>query len=216
MKLKKTTIAAATLLAASLVAATAAASHSPRYGYGSGYYGPSAGHQAPYSYRGNRGYGYNQPHKKAYRYGRHGYGKGYRGYGPHWRPGHYGGYGYRNQAAPGYPMSGQYGAPAAASKAVPDTASAKAADTATAGGSDTRVRIANMSFGPTKIRIQAGDTVTWTNQDGMPHTVTANDGSFDSPTLNRNGEFSKTFAEPGVYAYYCKFHPSMRGEVEVI
>jgi plastocyanin len=75
-------------------------------------------------------------------------------------------------------------------------------------------RISNFSFsGP--VTIHVGDTVRWTNQDGTSHTVTADDGSFTSPSLGSQGTFSHTFNGPGTVNYHCAIHPSMQGTVTV-
>jgi plastocyanin len=58
--------------------------------------------------------------------------------------------------------------------------------------------------------------VTWTNSEGVPHTVTANDGSFGSSQLGAGDTFSHTFTEPGTYSYYCQLHPMMRATVVVV
>ena len=78
------------------------------------------------------------------------------------------------------------------------------------------VRIGGMRFQPATVKVTAGETVTWTNSDGMPHTVTAiSGGAFRSSRLSRAGSFSHTFDQPSTYEYYCELHPSMRGTVVV-
>jgi plastocyanin len=76
------------------------------------------------------------------------------------------------------------------------------------------VTIAGFSFDPQRVRVDAGDTVAWTNRDPVLHSVTADDGSFDrdvpSDTTTRI-----RFSGDGTIAYHCKYHPSMRGEVAV-
>ena len=47
------------------------------------------------------------------------------------------------------------------------------------------------------------------------HTVTADDGSFDSKSLASNATFSQTFAKAGTFAYHCAIHPGMKGTVTV-
>jgi len=66
----------------------------------------------------------------------------------------------------------------------------------------------NFSFQPMTITISAGDTVTWHNLDTATHTVTANDGSFDSGNVGGGGSFPHGFTQPGTYEYYCKIHGS--------
>jgi len=77
------------------------------------------------------------------------------------------------------------------------------------------VSIEDFYFEPADAAIQAGDTVTWTNEGARPHTVSADDGSFDSGTLQPGQSFSWTFEESGTVTYHCDIHPSMRGSVSV-
>ena len=79
----------------------------------------------------------------------------------------------------------------------------------------TPVAIAGFAFTPATLTITVGDTVTWTNGDGAPHTATAKDGSFDSGTLLRGASFSHTFTAAGSFSYVCKVHPSMTATVIV-
>lgn len=76
-----------------------------------------------------------------------------------------------------------------------------------------QVTITSFKFKPTPLTIAAGDTVTWTNQDTSPHTVTADDGSFDSGEFGKGETFSWTFETPGTTPYHCEVHPSMTGSV---
>ncbi len=75
------------------------------------------------------------------------------------------------------------------------------------------VNIENFAFSPSTIKIKAGETVTWVNNDNAPHTVTGNE--FDSGTLNKNQEYKHIFSQPGTYEYICNFHTSMKGTVIV-
>ncbi|MCL5962590.1 MAG: plastocyanin/azurin family copper-binding protein [Chloroflexi bacterium] len=75
--------------------------------------------------------------------------------------------------------------------------------------------ITSWGYGPATITIHVGDRITWTNTGSMPHTVTADDGSFDSGTLNNGGTWSYTFTSPGTYTYHCAPHPWMKGTVIV-
>jgi plastocyanin len=78
------------------------------------------------------------------------------------------------------------------------------------------VSIANFAFSPATITITVGTRVTWTNhQAGVEHTVTADDGSFDSGTLASGGSFSHVFSKAGTYPYHCAIHPFMTGKVIV-
>ena len=77
------------------------------------------------------------------------------------------------------------------------------------------VRIANLAFDPSTIAAPVAATVTWTNEDTLPHTVTAVDGRFDSGILDPGATFSWTFDAPGSFAYQCQLHPTMQGTVTV-
>lgn len=70
-------------------------------------------------------------------------------------------------------------------------------------------------FSPKEITVSVGDTVTWTNKDDVPHTVTAYDKSFDSKLFKGEESWSHTFTKPGRYEYYCSPHPWMKGVVIV-
>ncbi|MDF0593901.1 PQQ-dependent sugar dehydrogenase [Methanotrichaceae archaeon M04Ac] len=81
---------------------------------------------------------------------------------------------------------------------------------------DATVEIRSFSFQPESITVPAGTTVTWINRDPFAHTVTADDGSFDSGSIRGNGgEFHLALSEPGTFPYHCTPHPSMRGEIIV-
>ncbi len=79
-----------------------------------------------------------------------------------------------------------------------------------------QVKIDNFSFGPATLTVPVGATVTWINQDDLPHTVVSTDGKgIKSPVLDTDQKFTHTFAQPGTYAYYCSIHPKMTGKVIV-
>jgi glucose/arabinose dehydrogenase len=77
------------------------------------------------------------------------------------------------------------------------------------------VEIRGFSFQPASITVPAGAIVTWINRDPVVHTVTADNGSFDSGNIGSVEEFERTFSEPGTYRYHCTPHPSMIGEIVV-
>ena len=103
------------------------------------------------------------------------------------------------------------GVGAIALPASPSTAASVGAPTPTGPS----VSIDNFTFGPAALTVKVGATVTWTNRDDVPHTVTATDRSFKSPVLDTDGVFSFTFAKPGEYDYFCSLHPHMVGKVIV-
>jgi len=78
------------------------------------------------------------------------------------------------------------------------------------------VKIDNFSFGPMTLSVPSGTTVTWTNNDDVPHTVVSDDhATFKSPALDTGEKFSFTFDKPGKYAYFCSVHPKMTAQVVV-
>jgi plastocyanin len=81
----------------------------------------------------------------------------------------------------------------------------------------TRVAIRNFCFGPTILRVEAGETVTWVNKDPVPHTVLGANGSWGSfGSVRRNGgDVTYRFVHPGVYPYVCTIHVGMMGAVVV-
>jgi plastocyanin len=79
-----------------------------------------------------------------------------------------------------------------------------------------KVEIVEFAYDPDPVTVQAGGKVIWLNQDTAPHTATADDGSFDTGTLERGKLKSETFKEPGTYTYFCEIHPTMHGTVEVV
>ena len=62
--------------------------------------------------------------------------------------------------------------------------------------------------------MKAGTTVTWTNEDDMPHTVVSLN-NFRSKVLDTDETFSFTFDTAGTYPYFCSIHPKMTGKVLV-
>jgi plastocyanin len=79
----------------------------------------------------------------------------------------------------------------------------------------TTVAIDNFMFTPMTISVPVGGTVTWVNNDDIPHTVRAVDGSFHSPALDTDDHYSFTFTKAGVYSYFCSIHPKMVAKVIV-
>jgi len=79
-----------------------------------------------------------------------------------------------------------------------------------------KVEIEDFAYNPDPVTIEEGGKVIWINRDSAPHTATAEDGSFDTGTLEEGKLGSETFKEPGTYAYVCTIHPEMEGTVEVV
>jgi len=95
-------------------------------------------------------------------------------------------------------------------------AAASAVPAAAVDGRVREVAIPGKVFAPGRAQALVGDTVVWRNGDATNHTVTADDGSFDSGYVSPGGTFARTFARAGVYAYHCTIHKFMRGEVVVV
>jgi len=72
-----------------------------------------------------------------------------------------------------------------------------------------------MVFAPKRIEISAGATIRWTNRDQVVHTVTAEDGSWDSGPIEPGATWRRTFDRTGNYSFHCTPHPFMRGVVVV-
>src|SRR5215208_1974590 len=85
--------------------------------------------------------------------------------------------------------------------------------------------LTDTAYQPNPIQVSVGNTVTWTNNDSQPHTVTSGsngqpDNKFNSspnfsPLLNPVQTFSFTFTQAGDYPYFCMLHPNMVGTVSV-
>lgn len=95
------------------------------------------------------------------------------------------------------------------------SSSSASTGTGSSGSSGDKVNIASFSFAPTDLLVKPGTKVTWTNNDSVPHTVTADDGSFDSGQLSPGASWSHVFSAAGVVAYHCSIHPSMTAKVTV-
>jgi plastocyanin len=105
----------------------------------------------------------------------------------------------------------------------------RAGGTAQASGSQdtpvfgaTQVYMRHETFSPARIEVITGTTVTWTNQDTVPHNVTlspvvisSSDGS-ESGLLYPGQSFSYTFTSQGTFLYHCQEHPDMIGAVIVM
>jgi amicyanin len=84
-----------------------------------------------------------------------------------------------------------------------------------ASAADAEVKIDNFTFSPAKLVIKAGTTVTWKNEDDIPHTVASATKAFKSKALDTDDSYSFTFATAGTFEYFCSLHPHMTGTVVV-
>jgi plastocyanin len=73
-----------------------------------------------------------------------------------------------------------------------------------------------LKFWPDTIKVKAGDVVEWTNNDLTPHTATSpGERELESGSINAGASWRHTFSKPGTFAYFCTFHPEMKGVVVV-
>ncbi len=80
-------------------------------------------------------------------------------------------------------------------------------------GQDT---IKNYAFAPVSLTVKAGAHITWTNRDTTAHTATADQGAFDTQTINPGQSGTINFKRPGTYTYHCAFHAFMTGTIKVV
>src|SRR6516164_10062817 len=75
------------------------------------------------------------------------------------------------------------------------------------------VVIAHFAFAPASIEVDAGDTVVFTNRDIVPHTATAIDGSWTTTDIASGKSEVIVMPANGDGAYFCKYHPTMKGRL---
>ncbi len=98
-----------------------------------------------------------------------------------------------------------------ADSATPPADSASNAPTATG----TTVGIDDFEYSPDTVTATVGTTITWTNDQDVVHTVTADDGSFDSGDMATGATFDEAFDAVGTFAYHCSIHSNMTGTIIV-
>ncbi len=109
-------------------------------------------------------------------------------------------------------------APAAPAEATEAPAAEETAEPAAAApsGQELAVDIRDFAFSPDPIEIASGDTITWTNQDEVPHTTTAEDRDvLQSGAIAPGSSISQVFDQAGEFPYFCEFHPNMTGTIVV-
>jgi plastocyanin len=85
-----------------------------------------------------------------------------------------------------------------------------------AGGRDTvTAAVGDFLFQPGRLQITTGTTVVWTNNGQVMHTVSAEDGSFDSGPIEPGERRGLAFPRAGTFPFHCTPHPFMRGVIEV-
>lgn len=82
-------------------------------------------------------------------------------------------------------------------------------------GDTVRIVMQNLAYGTPRLEISPGTTLVWENRDAVPHTVTADDGSWDSGLIEGNRSYSRTFGQTGTFNYHCTPHPFMKATIIV-
>jgi plastocyanin len=77
-----------------------------------------------------------------------------------------------------------------------------------------RVEMRDVAFAPARITVRAGDSVAWRNGDIVAHTATSEEGGFDVD-VPPGGDGSAVMVRPGRFAYTCRYHPNMAGQIVV-
>ena len=88
------------------------------------------------------------------------------------------------------------------------------AHTAFSGPPGRTITITNFAYAPTPLTVHTGATITVDNADRTAHTLTADDGQFDTGILDAGAHATITIAAPGRYTYHCDIHPYMSGVVD--
>lgn len=108
-----------------------------------------------------------------------------------------------------FPLAGCGGGGSDGSASSPSATSASA-PTAQA------VTIVDYTYKPAQLTVPAGTTVKFTNEDSTPHTATSKrSGAFETGSIDTAKTGEVTLSRPGTYAYYCAFHPFMKGTITV-
>jgi plastocyanin len=81
---------------------------------------------------------------------------------------------------------------------------------------DRTVEIKDIAYHPATRTVKMGTEVTWLNHDAVTHTVTADNGAFDSDTIAGTKEFSFRFTMSGVYSYHCEIHGKDRMSGKIV
>ena len=107
------------------------------------------------------------------------------------------------------------GTPIAASPEAGNASAGNASANSSASTSGTAISIKGFAFNPASVTVSVGTKVTWTNNDSVAHSATADDGSFQSNAIQPGSSFSFTFTKAGTFTYHCEFHPNMTATITV-
>ncbi len=75
------------------------------------------------------------------------------------------------------------------------------------------VTIDKLVFSPVNVHAKVGDTIEWTNKDVLTHTATVKGGWDVMIAAKSKGKV--TLKAAGAVDYFCRFHPNMKGHIEV-
>ncbi|MDD5489114.1 MAG: cupredoxin family copper-binding protein [Candidatus Moranbacteria bacterium] len=112
---------------------------------------------------------------------------------------------------------GLYGTPAAAPSQSSQSAT-QPAPNGTQNQTGSAVTVKNFAFSPADLTVTKGTTVTWTNEDSVPHQIASDSGSavsFTGTQMSQGQSFSFTFDTAGAFPYHCAIHPTMHGVITV-
>ncbi len=90
-----------------------------------------------------------------------------------------------------------------------------AAQNSTSGQGGIVTSIQAMAFSDPNITVKAGQSITWVNKDSIAHTVTSDQGQWNSGNIDSGKSFTLTLKQPGQYSYHCSIHPFMTGTITV-
>jgi len=113
------------------------------------------------------------------------------------------------------PLQGRTRIVGAAAVAFLSAVCVRGQDAQPAAGTNHIVVIKQVHFNPARVTVKPGDTVEWENDDIFSHTVTAEDGSFDSGLIDPGHSWQRTFTNTQTVAYHCRPHPNMKATLIV-
>jgi len=100
--------------------------------------------------------------------------------------------------------------------AAPEPAATQPEASATPSGDEVKVGMKDIKFVPESVTAKVGQKIVWTNNESVPHNVTAKEGAdFESDTLNEGDTFDYTPAKAGAIAYVCTIHSGQNGSITV-
>jgi len=79
-----------------------------------------------------------------------------------------------------------------------------------------KISIERNAFNPAEVTVMQNGSLLWVNNDSQVHTVTADDGSFDSGDIQAGGSFGSSFTIIGPHTYRCKYHNEVTGVVKCV